>query len=99
MSISSIEVSYSKYSKQKIHSKSFIESKLVGNSDYIPWTLFVKRILKSQGYSSKNNKFYQHNESTIGLKSNEGSHEVINQDTYLEVEFYLGCTKLKKLLN
>lgn len=99
MSISSIDVSYNKYSKQKIHSKSCIETKLVGNSDYIPWTLFVERILKSQGYSSKDNKFYQHNESTMGLKSNEGSHEVIHRDTYLEVEFYLGCTKIEKILN
>ena len=33
---------YGTFSKQKINTKSSTESELVGDSDYIPWTLWEK---------------------------------------------------------
>jgi len=35
-----------KSAKQKLNIKSSTEAELVGSSDYIPWTIWVKRFMK-----------------------------------------------------
>ena len=59
-----------KSAKQKVNTKSSTEAELVGSSDYIPWTIWVKRFMKYQGYDSKSSIFYQDNESAIKLEEN-----------------------------
>ena len=48
---------HGKSSKQKINTKSSIETELVGVSDYIPWTICAKIFLMGQGYNLKRNNF------------------------------------------
>jgi len=59
-----------KSAKQKLNKKSSTEAELVGASDYIPWTIRVKRFMKYQGYDIESSTFYQDNESAIKLEEN-----------------------------
>ena len=74
---------HNKLSKQKINTKSSTESEVVDASDFIPWTIWLKRILQELGYGMKRTLLYQDNESTIkmeknGLKSCEDKSRHIN---------------------
>ena len=60
----------SKSSKQNINTKSSTEAELVGASDFIPNTLWVKWFLEKQGYSIQTNIFYQDNQRAILLEKN-----------------------------
>ena len=39
--------------KQKNNTKSSTEKEVVGDSDYIPWTVWAKRFFQHQGYGLK----------------------------------------------
>jgi hypothetical protein len=55
----------SKSSKQKLNTKSSTEAELVGANDYLPYPIWGKKFLEAQGYTLKENLFYQDNQSTI----------------------------------
>ena len=59
-----------KSSKQKLNTKRSTEEELVGASNYIPWTIWVKRFMKYQGYDIRSSIFYQDNENAIKLEEN-----------------------------
>ena len=61
---------HNKSSKQKISTKVSTESEVVGASDFIPWTMWLKRILQELGYGMKRIVFYQDNESAIKMEKN-----------------------------
>lgn len=56
--------------KQKIDTKSLSEAKLVEASDYLPYALWTKKFLASQGYTLTENVFYQDNLSTLCFQHN-----------------------------
>ena len=62
---------YDKCSKQKLNTNSSTESEVVGASDYIGYTLYIKWFLKEQGYVLKHNIFYQDNMSAIKMEKND----------------------------
>ena len=57
--------------KQKLNTKSSTESELVGASDFIGYSVWIKRFMTEQGYKLNDLVFYQDNESAIKLASNE----------------------------
>ena len=62
-----------KTNKQKLNTKSSTETELLVASNYIPWTVWITKVLFEQGYIV-DNMFCQENESVIkmekyGLKS------------------------------
>ena len=59
-----------KSSKQKINTKSSTEAELVGASDYLPNTLWVKMFMEAQGYPIEECFYEQDNESAIKLEKN-----------------------------
>jgi len=59
-----------KSTKQKLNTKSSTEAEVVGASDYLPNTMWVKMFLEAQGYKVKENFFEQDNESAIKLEKN-----------------------------
>ena len=59
-----------KSSKQKLNTKSSTEAEVVGASDYLPHTLWVKMFMEAQGYNMKDTMFEQDNESAIKLEKN-----------------------------
>ena len=62
-----IGVLHSKSGKQKLNVKSLTESKLVGNSDYLPYNLWMIMFMGVQGYVIIENLLYQDNYSTIHM--------------------------------
>jgi hypothetical protein len=60
----------SKSSKQKLNTKSSTEAELVGASDYLPHAIWAKKFLEGQGYTLKENLFYQDNQSAIRFEKN-----------------------------
>ncbi len=60
----------SKSSKQKLNTKSSTEAELVGASDYLPYPIWAKNFLEGQGYTLRENVFYQDNQSTIRFEKN-----------------------------
>jgi hypothetical protein len=59
-----------KSTKQKLNTKSSTEAELVGASDYLPNTIWVKMFLEAQGYKIDDNFLEQDNESAIKLEKN-----------------------------
>jgi hypothetical protein len=56
--------------KQKLNTKSSTEAELVGASDYLPNTMWVKNFLEAQGYDIVENYLEQDNESAIKMEKN-----------------------------
>ena len=59
-----------KTTKQKLNTKSSTEAEVVGASDFLPWTIWIKRFLENQGYDTTSNIFYQDNTSAMKLEKN-----------------------------
>jgi hypothetical protein len=59
-----------KSSKQKLNTKSSTEAELVGASDYLPHSIWMKMFLEAQGHKVTENWFEQDNESAIKLEQN-----------------------------
>ena len=57
-------------SKQKLNTKSSTESELVGMSDYVPYTLWMKNFMKDQGFNIEKAIVYQDNQSAIKMEVN-----------------------------
>ena len=57
-------------SKQKLNTKSSTESELVGASDFLPNTVWIKNFLQGQGFNVETNILEQDNESAIKLEKN-----------------------------
>ena len=59
-----------KSTKQKLNTKSSTEAELVGASDYLPNTIWLKLFMESQGYRMNETVFEQDNESAIRMEEN-----------------------------
>jgi hypothetical protein len=62
-----------KSTKQKLNTKSSTEAELVGASDYLSNTIWVKMFLQKQGFLVSENLLEQSNESAIKLEKNSRS--------------------------
>jgi hypothetical protein len=74
-------------SKQKLNTKSSTEAELVGASDYLPNTIWVKRFLESQGYNLDENILEQDNESAIKLEKN-GRTSAGPKSRHIDIRFF-----------
>ena len=77
-----------KSTKLKLNTKSSTEAELVGANDYIPWTIWVKRFMKYQGYDIKSSIFYQDNESAIKLEEN-GRKSCGEKSRHVDIRYFL----------
>jgi hypothetical protein len=59
-----------KSTKQKLNTKSSTKAEVVGASDYIPNTIWLRMFLEAQGYSVTSNILYQDNQSAMRLEKN-----------------------------
>ena len=59
-----------KSTKQKLNTESSTKAELVGASDYLPNTIWVKMFFRGQGYEFLETEFAQDNQSAIKLKKN-----------------------------
>ena len=80
-------ITHHKSSKQKLNTKSSTEAEIVGASDYVAYTLWLSRFLEQQGYSTKENIFYQDNESAMKLEKN-GSASASNRSRHIHIRYF-----------
>ena len=59
-----VGVLHAKCGKQKLTVKSPTEAELVGNSDYVPYNIWLLMLMEIQGYVIRDNTLYQDNKST-----------------------------------
>jgi hypothetical protein len=76
-----------KSSKQKLNTKSSTEAELVGASDYLPNTIWVKMFLASQGYNVKENEFLQDNQSAMKLEMN-GQASCGQRSRHIDIRYF-----------
>jgi len=63
-------VIHGRSNKQKLNTKSSTETELVGNSDYLPFALWLLYFYECQGYKIQSKKLHQDNQSTIKMLRN-----------------------------
>jgi Reverse transcriptase (RNA-dependent DNA polymerase)/Zinc knuckle len=76
-----------KSSKQKLNTKSSTEAELVGASDYLPNTIWVKNFMLAQGYVLNENVLEQDNESAIKLEKN-GRSSAGPKSRHIDIRFF-----------
>ena len=76
-----------KSTKQKLNTKSSTEAELVGASDYLPNTLWVKMFMEAQGFEIVENMFEQDNESAIKLETN-GRASAGSKSRHINVRYF-----------
>jgi hypothetical protein len=76
-----------KSKKQSINTNSSTEAELIGASDYLPNTLFVKMFMAAQGYPISNAIFYQDNESAIKMESN-GKASCGQRSRHIDIHYF-----------
>ena len=75
--------------------KSSIEAELIGASNYIPWTIWVKWFLKEQGCKLNRSIFYQDNRSTMKMESN-GMRSAGDKSRHINIRFFFIKDVLKR---
>ena len=79
-------VLHAKSSKQKLNTKSSTETELVGLSEYIPYTIWMKNFLHEQGYKVTGN-VYQDNQSSIKMEKN-GRNSCTGNSRHVNIRFF-----------
>jgi hypothetical protein len=78
----------SKSSKQKLNTKSSTRAELFGASNYLPYSIsWAKYFLEAQGYTLKENVFYQDNQSTIRFEKN-GRKSCGPNSRHIEIRYF-----------
>jgi hypothetical protein len=76
-----------KSKRQSINTKSSTEAELVGASDYLPNTLFIKLFMEAQGYPIDKAIFYQDNESAIKMEEN-GKASCSQRSRHIDIRYF-----------
>ena len=84
-----------KSKKQSINTKSSTEAELIGASDYLPHTLYVKMFMEAQGYPISKATFYQDNESAIKMERN-GKASCGQRSRHIDIRYFFITDHSKK---
>jgi Reverse transcriptase (RNA-dependent DNA polymerase) len=76
-----------KSKKQNINTKSSTEAELIGASDYLPNTLYVKLFMEAQGYPVTTAIFHQDNESAIKMEQN-GKASTGHRSRHIDIRYF-----------
>jgi hypothetical protein len=76
-----------KSKKQNINTKSSTEAELIGASDYLPNTLYVKMFKEAQGYPIKQAIFHQDNQSAIKMEQN-GKASCSQRSRHIDIRYF-----------
>jgi hypothetical protein len=76
-----------KSKRQNINTKSSTEAELVGASDYLPNTLYVKLFMEAQGYPIDQSLFHQDNESAIKMEQN-GKASCGQRSRHIDIRYF-----------
>ena len=84
-----------KSSTQKLNTKSSTEAELVGLSEYLPYNIWMKNFLESQGYEVKENVIYQDNESAIKMEKN-GRNSCTGNSRHVSIRYFFIKDRVEK---
>ncbi|GFH50261.1 hypothetical protein CTEN210_06737 [Chaetoceros tenuissimus] len=84
----------SKSNKQKLNRKSSTEAEVVGASDYLPNTIWLRMFLEAQGYIIEENLYYQDNESAMKIELN-GWRSTGSKSKHVDIRFYFIADRVK----
>ncbi|GFH55456.1 hypothetical protein CTEN210_11932 [Chaetoceros tenuissimus] len=84
----------SKSNKQKLNTKSSTEAEVVGASDYLPNTIWLRMFLEAQGYIIEENLYYQDNESAMKIELN-GWRSTGSKSKHVDIRFYFIADRVK----
>jgi len=84
-----------KSSTQKLNTKSSTEAELVGVSEYLPYNIWMKNFLESQGYEVKENVIYQDNESAIKMEKN-GRNSCTGNSRHVSIRYFFIKDRIQK---
>lgn len=84
-----------KSKRQNINTKSSTEAELVGASDYLPHTMYVKMFMEAQGYPIKSAIFNQDNESAIKMESN-GKSSCGQRSRHIDIRYFFITDQSKR---
>jgi len=87
-------VLHSRSSKQRINTLSSCETELVGNSEYLPYSIWLLYFLENQGYKVKKVRLQQDNQSTIKMLKN-GRRSCGKRSRHVEQRFFWISDRLK----
>ena len=90
-----VGVLHAKSSKQKLNVKSSTEAELVGNSEYLPYNLWLLNFMNMQGYTIKNNVLYQDNQSTILMLKN-GRNSCTGNSRHIHIRYFFVKDRVDK---
>ena len=90
-----VGVLHAKSSKQKLNVKSSTEAELVGNSEYLPYNLWLLNFMSMQGYTIKNNVLYQDNQSTILMLKN-GRNSCTGNSRHIHIRYFFVKDRVDK---
>jgi hypothetical protein len=76
-----------KSKRQTINTKSSTEAELIGASDYLPNTLYVKLFMEAQGYPITSAIFKQDNESAIKMQQN-GKASCGQRSRHIDIRYF-----------
>ena len=81
--------------KQKLNTRSLMESKQVGVNDMMPLILWMRHFLKAQGYHVSDNIIFQDNKSTTLLKHN-GKASSSRRTKHINVRYFFITDQIAK---
>lgn len=73
--------------KQKLNTKSSTEAELVGVSDYLPNTIWMRMFMEGQGYKLTENILHQDNESAIKMEKN-GRSSAGSKSKHVDIRYF-----------
>ena len=81
--------------KQKLNTRSSMESKLIGVDDMMPMILLACYFLAAQGYEVKDNIIYQDNKSAVLLEKN-GKSLSTKHTKHINIRYYFVTDRIAK---
>ena len=82
-----IGAAHARSTTSKVNVKSATESELVSAAEYLPYTLWFRYFMESQGYKIKNNTLYQDNKSAILMEIN-GRNSCTGNSRHINIRYF-----------
>ena len=91
--ISTAFIQYKKH-KTEIEYKELYRTEVVGASDYLPNTIWLRMFLEAQGYIIEESLYYQDNESAMKIELN-GWRSTGSKSKHVDIRFYFIADRVK----
>ena len=84
-----------KGSKQKMNTKSSNETEVVGNSEFLPYTIWYEYFMDAQGYPINESKLWQDNEGAEKMAKN-GKMSCTSRSRHISIKYFWVTDRVKQ---